>query len=151
MASSFETRPQPSSRRLRGLACLAAPPAITAKPLRRDEVLMRSYIELNPACARPRGCPCRGGLPPSPFGWFPALRGSCHKPVSSFAEHALGYSHSLSHQELFAMSTGWIVFGVIVILLLFAVGAYIRLVALGQRAGQAFAHIDVQLKRRDEL
>ena len=37
------------------------------------------------------------------------------------------------------MSTGWIVLGVIVILVLFAFGAYNRLVALGQRVSQAFA------------
>ena len=39
------------------------------------------------------------------------------------------------------MSTGWIVIGVIVILVLFALGAYNRLVALSQRVGQAFADI----------
>jgi hypothetical protein len=59
----------------------------------------------------------------------------------------LGCPHRLSHQELFAMSTGWIVLGVIVILVLFAFGAYNRLVALGQRVSQAFADIDVQLKQ----
>src|SRR5882757_9166177 len=49
------------------------------------------------------------------------------------------------------MSTGWIVLGVLVILVLFAFGAYNRLVALGQRVGQAFADIDVQLKQRHDL
>ena len=49
------------------------------------------------------------------------------------------------------MSTGWIVLGVIVILILFALGAYNRLVALSQRVGQAFADIDVQLKQRHDL
>src|SRR5438270_14066983 len=49
------------------------------------------------------------------------------------------------------MSTGWIVLGVIVVLLLFAFGAYNRLVALSQRVGQAFADIDVQLKQRHDL
>jgi len=44
------------------------------------------------------------------------------------------------------MSTGWIVIGVIVILVLFAFAAYNRLVALSQRVGQSFADIDVQLK-----
>jgi len=43
------------------------------------------------------------------------------------------------------MSTSWIVIGVIVILVLFAFGAYNRLVALSQRVGQSFADIDVQL------
>ena len=49
------------------------------------------------------------------------------------------------------MSTGWIVLGVIVILVLFAFGAYNRLVALSQRVSQAFADIDVQLKQRHDL
>src|ERR1700760_3258412 len=49
------------------------------------------------------------------------------------------------------MSTGWIVLGVIVILVLFAFGAYNRLVALSQRVGQSFADIDVQLKQRHDL
>ena len=49
------------------------------------------------------------------------------------------------------MSTGWIVIGVLVILVLFAFGAYNRLVALSQRVGQAFADIDVQLKQRHDL
>src|SRR5438046_9752137 len=49
------------------------------------------------------------------------------------------------------MSTGWIVLGVIVILVLFAFGAYNRLVAMRQRVGQAFADIDVQLKQRHDL
>src|SRR6202165_5430335 len=49
------------------------------------------------------------------------------------------------------MSTGWIVLGILVILILFAMGAYNRLVALGQRVGQAFADIDVQLKQRHDL
>src|SRR6202158_1580797 len=49
------------------------------------------------------------------------------------------------------MSTGWIVIGVIVVLVLFAFAAYNRLVALSQRVGQAFADIDVQLKQRHNL
>ena len=49
------------------------------------------------------------------------------------------------------MSSGWIVLGIIVILVLFALGAYNRLVALSQRVGQAFADIDVQLKQRHDL
>ena len=49
------------------------------------------------------------------------------------------------------MSTSWIVIGVIVILVLFAIAAYNRLVALSQRVGQAFADIDVQLKQRHDL
>ena len=49
------------------------------------------------------------------------------------------------------MSSGWIVLGIIVIIVLFAVGAYNRLVALRQRVDQAFADIDVQLKQRHDL
>ena len=49
------------------------------------------------------------------------------------------------------MSSGWIVLGVIVVLVLFAFGAYNRLVALSQRVNQSFADIDVQLKQRHDL
>src|SRR3981081_4095997 len=49
------------------------------------------------------------------------------------------------------MSSGWIVLGILVIAVLFAFGAYNRLVALSQRVGQAFADIDVQLKLRHDL
>src|SRR6478735_6266638 len=49
------------------------------------------------------------------------------------------------------MSSGWIVLGVIVVLVLFAFGAYNRLVALRQRVNQSFADIDVQLKQRHDL
>ena len=49
------------------------------------------------------------------------------------------------------MSTGWIVLGIIVILVLFAIGAYNRLVAHRQRVDQSFADIDVQLKQRHDL
>src|SRR5437588_11182702 len=49
------------------------------------------------------------------------------------------------------MSTGWIVLGVIVVLVIFAFSAYNRLVALSQRVSQAFADIDVQLKQRHDL
>src|SRR5438552_4160523 len=49
------------------------------------------------------------------------------------------------------MSSGWIVIGILVIVVLFAFGAYNRLVTLSQRVGQAFADIDVQLKQRHDL
>ena len=49
------------------------------------------------------------------------------------------------------MSTGWIVLGVIVAILIWAVSIYNRLVTLGQRVGQSFADIDVQLKQRHDL
>src|SRR6059058_6528800 len=49
------------------------------------------------------------------------------------------------------MSSGWIVIGILVIVVLFAFGAYNRLVALSQRVGQSFADIDVQLRQRHDL
>jgi LemA protein len=49
------------------------------------------------------------------------------------------------------MSTGWIILGVIVVLVFFAFAAYNRLVALSQRVNQSFADIDVQLKQRHDL
>ena len=48
-------------------------------------------------------------------------------------------------------TTGWIVLGVIVVLVLWAITIYNGLVALRQRANQAFADIDVQLKQRHDL
>src|SRR5215469_9889594 len=47
--------------------------------------------------------------------------------------------------------SGWIVLGIIVVLVFFAFGAYNRLVTLSQRVNQAFADIDVQLKQRHDL
>jgi LemA protein len=49
------------------------------------------------------------------------------------------------------MSAGWIVLGVIVVVVLWALMAYNRLVALSQRVNQSFADIDVQLKQRHDL
>ncbi len=46
---------------------------------------------------------------------------------------------------------GWIVLGLIIVIVLVAITAYNRLVALSQRVGQAFADIDVQLKLRHDL
>jgi len=48
-------------------------------------------------------------------------------------------------------TTGWIVLGVIVVLLLWIVMIYNQLVAMRQRVGQAFADVDVQLKQRHDL
>jgi LemA protein len=45
----------------------------------------------------------------------------------------------------------WIVLGVVVVLFFFAIGIYNRLVALRNRFKNAFAQIDVQLKRRYDL
>lgn len=44
-----------------------------------------------------------------------------------------------------------IVLGVVILLGLFAIGVYNRIVALNQRADQAFADVDVQLKQRHDL
>jgi LemA protein len=48
-------------------------------------------------------------------------------------------------------TTGWIVVGAIVILLLWIVMIYNQLVGLRQRVGQSFSDIDVQLKQRHDL
>ena len=48
-------------------------------------------------------------------------------------------------------TTGWIVLGVIVVVVLWAISVYNRLVTLRQRVGQSFADIDVQLKQRHDL
>src|SRR3984893_9644839 len=48
-------------------------------------------------------------------------------------------------------TTGWIVLGGIVVIVLWAISVYNRLVTLRQRVGQAFADIDVQLKQRHDL
>ncbi|MBA3564621.1 MAG: LemA family protein [Gammaproteobacteria bacterium] len=47
--------------------------------------------------------------------------------------------------------TAWIVLGVIVLLVFFAIGIYNRLVNLRNRVKNAFAQIDVQLTRRYDL
>src|ERR1700752_5057866 len=49
------------------------------------------------------------------------------------------------------MSSGWIVLAVNVVVVIFAIGAYNRLVTLSQRVNQAFADVDVQLKQRHDL
>ena len=43
-------------------------------------------------------------------------------------------------------TTGWIVLGVIAVVVLWAIMVYNNLVAMAQRTNQAFADIDVQLK-----
>lgn len=49
------------------------------------------------------------------------------------------------------MTSTLIVLGVIVAIVLFVIGVYNRIVALNQRADQAFADVDVQLKQRHDL
>ena len=48
-------------------------------------------------------------------------------------------------------TTGWVVLGVVVVLVLWVIMIYNRLVAMRQRVGQAFADVDVQLKLRHDL
>ena len=48
-------------------------------------------------------------------------------------------------------TTGWVVLGVIVALILWAISIYNGLVAMRQRVNQSFADIDVQLKQRHDL
>ena len=50
------------------------------------------------------------------------------------------------------MSTsGWIILGVAVVVVIWAISVYNGLVAMRQRTNQAFADIDVQLKQRHDL
>jgi LemA protein len=48
-------------------------------------------------------------------------------------------------------TTGWIVLGVIVVVVLWVISVYNGVVAMGQRVSQAFADIDVQLRQRHDL
>jgi len=48
-------------------------------------------------------------------------------------------------------TTGWVVLGVIVVIVLWAISIYNGLVAMRQRVNQSFADIDVQLKQRHDL
>jgi len=48
-------------------------------------------------------------------------------------------------------TTGWVVLGVAVVIVIWAISVYNGLVAMRQRTNQAFADIDVQLKQRHDL
>ncbi len=48
-------------------------------------------------------------------------------------------------------TTGWVVLGIIVVIVIWAISIYNGLVAMRQRTNQAFADIDVQLKLRHDL
>lgn len=48
-------------------------------------------------------------------------------------------------------TTGWVVLGVIAVIVIWAISIYNGLIALRQRTNQAFADIDVQLKQRHDL
>jgi LemA protein len=48
-------------------------------------------------------------------------------------------------------TTGWLVLGIVVVFVIWAISIYNGLVAMRQRTNQAFADIDVQLKQRHDL
>jgi LemA protein len=48
-------------------------------------------------------------------------------------------------------TTGWIILGVVVALILYIIVIYNQLVAMRQRVNQSFADVDVQLKQRHDL
>src|SRR5476649_368731 len=48
-------------------------------------------------------------------------------------------------------TTGWVVLGVVVVIVVWAISVYNGLVAMRQRTNQAFADIYVQLKQRHDL
>jgi LemA protein len=48
-------------------------------------------------------------------------------------------------------TTGWILLGIIVVVVFWAISIYNSLIAMRQRTNQAFADIDVQLKQRHDL
>ncbi len=48
-------------------------------------------------------------------------------------------------------TTGWVVIGVVAVIVIWAISVYNGLVAMRQRTNQAFADIDVQLKLRHDL
>src|SRR3979490_1114550 len=48
-------------------------------------------------------------------------------------------------------TTGWVVLGVVVVIVIWAISVYNGLVAMRQRTNQAFADIDVQMKQRHDL
>jgi len=48
-------------------------------------------------------------------------------------------------------TTSWVVLGIVVVIVIWAISIYNSLVAMRQRTNQAFADIDVQLKQRHDL
>src|SRR5213075_3260029 len=49
------------------------------------------------------------------------------------------------------ISSTWIIIGVLVVLIVWAIGVYNSLVSMRQRVNQAYADIDVQLRQRHDL
>jgi LemA protein len=60
-------------------------------------------------------------------------------------------SNRTAIREHIMSTTGWIVLGVIVVIVLWVISVYNSLVSMGQRVSQAFADIDVQLRQRHDL
>src|SRR4029434_9728700 len=58
---------------------------------------------------------------------------------------------ALSIRSRLMSTTGWVVLGIIVVLVIWAISIYNSLVSMRQRTNQAFADIDVQLKQRHDL
>src|SRR5258708_6654041 len=48
-------------------------------------------------------------------------------------------------------TTGWVILGVIAVIVIWAISVFNSLIAMRQRVNQAFADIDVQLKQRHDL
>jgi LemA protein len=48
-------------------------------------------------------------------------------------------------------TTGWVILGIVVVLVLWIITIYNQLVAMRQRVNQAFADVDVQLRQRHDL
>ena len=48
-------------------------------------------------------------------------------------------------------TTSWVILGIVVVIVIWAITVYNSLVAMRQRTNQAFADIDVQLKQRHDL
>jgi len=48
-------------------------------------------------------------------------------------------------------TTGWVILGIVVLVVIWAIMVYNSLVAMRQRVNQSFADIDVQLKQRHDL
>ena len=57
----------------------------------------------------------------------------------------------LSPAEHRNSTSTWVILGIIIVLVLWAIATYNSLVAMAQRVNQSFADIDVQLKQRGDL
>jgi LemA protein len=75
------------------------------------------------------------------------IRGDMHR-FDACRAFRVGQKPSREH---IMSTTGWVVLGVIVVVVLWVISVYNGLVAMGQRVSQAFADIDVQLRQRHDL